>query len=1009
MRIRSTVASIVLMLLVFAVPLLTSFALGEEPDPLRFNRDVRPILSDNCFGCHGPAAKDAKAGLQLHSFESATALLGKGEDRQALVPGDRKASELWKRITSRDPDEKMPPPDSNHRLTPGQIEVLGQWIDQGAEYEGHWAFQALKAAQGASIDSLIRARLDGTGLRSAPPADRATLLRRITQDLTGLPPTPEELDAFLVDHNPDAYERVVNRLLRSPAAAERLAVDWLDGARYADTNGYSIDDHRDMWIWRDWVLNAFLTNKRFDEFTVEQIAGDLLPGATEQQRVATGFLRNSMNTHEGGTIPEEYRVTYNVDKVDTVATVFMGLTMKCAQCHDHKYDPITQKEFYQFYAFFNQSSEPGSGATNANTGPLIEAGSAICSPERVKRDAAVRIAELKRLRAVPPARIAVQRDRWETEQLASLGLLKNGRAVAKKLVLFPQDQPSWIWSAADRTAESVEFERRFNLEAIPAEARLWVTCDNACEVEINGRSIGSSDDWTRPKVFEVRGLKVGDNTIAVRATNIGASPAGLLLSLAMRAANGEEWHVVTDKKWQARLLVAGAAGTNWEPAAELVKHGGGAWGTLYGKEPLDAGPDALHQALGMAKADRTTEHWATINTAFAEMQPAFKTLTNQLDLEEKILRKAADTGRTTVMVMDYKPRKTHILTRGAYDQPGAEVSAGTPSTLPPLGVAGTPNGKRTRLDLAHWLVDPDHPLTSRVIVNRYWQMLFGTGLVKTAEDFGTQGEFPSHPELLDRLAADFVASGWDLRRLLHQMVMSETYCQQSAATPELLEKDPYNRLLARAPRFRLAAEFVRDGALAASGLLNDDLGGPSVHPYQPDGLWEEVSHYGYPKPFSSQKFLPGSGRVLYRRSLYTVWKRTSPPPSMAIFDAPSRETCSVRRLNTNTPLQALVMQNDPQFLEAARALGDLMAAEGSPQNGIDLGAKRVLGRAPTTKELDVLSAALVRYRQAYQSQAEKARQLLASAGASGSGDPVQVAWTLVASTLLNMDEAMTRQ
>ena len=368
------------MLPVFAVPLLTTFALGEEPDPLSFNRDVRPILSDNCFGCHGPAAKDVKAGLQLDSFESATALLGKGKDRQALVPGDRKASELWKRITSRDPDEKMPPPDSNHRLTPGQIEVLGQWIDQGAEYEGHWSFQVLKAAPGSSIDSLIRARLDGTGLRPALPADRATLLRRITQDLTGLPPTPEELDAFLGDHKPGAYERVVDRLLRSPAAAERLAVDWLDGARYADTNGYSIDDHRDMWIWRDWVLNAFLTNKRFDEFTVEQIAGDLLPGATEQQRVATGFLRNSMNTHEGGTIPEEYRVTYNVDKVDTVATVFMGLTMKCAQCHDHKYDPISQKEFYQFYAFFNQSSEPGSGVTNANTGPLIEAGSAICHP-----------------------------------------------------------------------------------------------------------------------------------------------------------------------------------------------------------------------------------------------------------------------------------------------------------------------------------------------------------------------------------------------------------------------------------------------------------------------------------------------------------------------------------------------------------------------------------------------------------------------------------------------------
>ncbi|MEM7231461.1 MAG: DUF1549 domain-containing protein, partial [Planctomycetota bacterium] len=392
------------------------FAAGS----VKFNRDIRPILSDNCFACHGPNAQDAKAGLQLHSFETATIPMGKGGKRRALVPGKRHASELWKRVSSKELDRKMPPPDSPHRLTREQIETLGRWIDEGATYEGHWAFEPVAAPDGESIDSLIRARLRAEGLSPSPRADRATLLRRLSLDLTGLPPTPDQLDAFLSDEKPEAYERLIDRLLSSPATAERLAVDWLDGARYADTNGYSIDDHRDMWIWRDWVIHAVLTNKPFDEFTVEQVAGDLLPNATEQQRVATGFLRNSMNTHEGGTIAEEYRVTYNVDKVDTVATVFMGLTMKCAQCHDHKYDPISQKEFYQFYAFFNQSSEPGGGTVNSNTRPMIEAGSLLCDPERVKRDVRQRIAQLQQMRITPEASMDQLRDEWVASTLPTL-------------------------------------------------------------------------------------------------------------------------------------------------------------------------------------------------------------------------------------------------------------------------------------------------------------------------------------------------------------------------------------------------------------------------------------------------------------------------------------------------------------------------------------------------------------------------------------------------------------
>ena len=976
-------------------------AVGAES--VKFNRDIRPILADNCFACHGPDASDAKAGLQLHSFETATAPIGERRNRQALAPGDRATSELWKRVSSKDPDEQMPPPDSNHRLSSREIEILGRWIDQGAAYEGHWSFEPVAAPAGASIDSLIRARLAAAGLRPSPRANRETLLRRLTQDLTGLPPTPEELDAFLADQRPAAYERVVDRLLASPAAAERLAVDWLDGARYADTNGYSIDDHRDMWIWRDWVIHAFLANKRFDEFIVEQIAGDLLPNATEQQRVATGFLRNSMNTHEGGTIPEEYRVTYNVDKVDTVATVFMGLTMKCAQCHDHKYDPISQKEFYQFYAFFNQSSEPGSGAVNANTGPMIEAGSLICDPERIQRDARERVAELHRLRITPDPAMSRLRDEWEARTISTLTPPEERTELAA-LPRAPHESASWIWAADDHQAPATNFEHRFELQDNPSAAQLFFTCDDACTIQINGgAAIEKKSLWMQPKIVRITNLKAGGNRVEIAATNNGPSPAGLLFSLAVRAADGSVRHIVSNADWTAKV-----AGASWNAAADLGRYGSPPWGRrIEGDASSDVGNTALYLALSTPKAKRSEGDWRTINDALSAASGAFKIYLHQLDLEEKVLRKAADSGRSTVMVMDYKARDTHILIRGAYDQPGEKVSTGGPAILPPL--EGDEGKEATRLELAEWLVDPSHPLTPRVIVNRYWQMIFGTGLVKTPEDFGTQGEYPSHLELLDWLAADFVRSGWNLRRLLKLIVMSETYAQSSAATPELLDRDPYNRWLARAPRFRLTAEFVRDSALAAAGLMSSDLGGPSVHPYQPNGLWAEVSHYGYPSGFTSQKFLPGSGRALYRRSLYTVWKRTSPPPSMAIFDAPNRETCTVRRLSTNTPLQALVLQNDPQFLEAARALGGLMAQSGSADAGIVLGCRRVLGRLPTTNEIAVLSAALNRYRHAYESEVEKAQRFLAAAGKPDSGGPEQVAWTLVASTLLNMDEAVTRQ
>ena len=516
---------------------------------INFNQDIRPILSENCFSCHGPAVKEAKGKLQLHTLAAATAPLGKAKDRQAIVPGKRSKSEMWARINTTDKDDRMPPLDSHHELKPAEIARIGQWIDEGAVYEGHWAFQPIgqTAATGTTIDTFIKAKLTDAGLKLSPSADKLTLLRRLSQDLTGLPPTPAQIAAFNADASANAYERLVDQLLSSPAAAERLTVDWLDGARYADTNGYSIDDHRDMWVWRDWVINAFQTNKPFNQFIVEQIAGDLLPQATEQQKVATGFLRNSMNTHEGGTIPEEYRVTYTADKVDTVATVFMGLTMKCAQCHDHKYDPLSQKEYYQFYAFFNTSSEPGEGATNANTGPLIEAGSAICSVERVQSDVAHRMSELQRLHNQPPTALAAAREAWEAATLPTLTPPKpdeqpvaeaHAKPAKSTLKLFAKEPPKWIWSAKDKTAESVEFRREFSVEVLPAEAVVWWSCDDAATVVLNDKKIGETTNWQEPKSFPVV-VQKGRNVFSVHGTNGAGSPAGLLLSLAMRGADGK--------------------------------------------------------------------------------------------------------------------------------------------------------------------------------------------------------------------------------------------------------------------------------------------------------------------------------------------------------------------------------------------------------------------------------------------------------------------------------------
>lgn len=782
---------------------LASAIQGAEPgtlDQVEFNRDVRPILSDNCFYCHGPDASERQAELRLDLRDEAVAA-------KAIVPGDAESSELIVRILSHDADLKMPPPDTRTKLTERQREILQKWIEQGAEYEQHWAFVPL-ATEGVprvaladwprnDLDRFVLARLEREGLVPSPEATKETLIRRVTLDLTGLPPTLAEVDAFIADDSPKAFGNVVDRLLKSPHYGERMAIDWLDAARYADSNGYQVDRDRELWPWRDWVIRAFNSNMPFDQFTIEQLAGDLLPGATLDQRIATGFHRNHMFNEEGGIIAEEFLAEYTADRVETTAAVWLGQTFNCARCHDHKFDPFKQREFYAMKAFFHNVPERGVGIY--------------------------------------------------------------GKPIR-------QNAPPFV-----------------KLPAPEIEAKI---------AELNTQLKTANDSF-----------------------------------------------------------------------ADLSR----------GEQPDDA-------RLKEAKAQ-------------AEM------------LKKQIAAAELEIPTTLVMEELKEPRATFVLMRGAYDKPGEQVTAGTPEVLPAM----EDSLPRNRLGLAKWLVSPDNPLTARVTVNRFWQQLFGTGLVETSEDFGSQGALPSHPELLDRLAQEFINSGWDVKHLIKLMVTSATYRQQSALTPKLLERDPKNRLLARGPRFRLPAEIIRDQALAASGLLVDQLGGPSVKPYHPPGLYEQVTAgRGY------NVYVPGKGDDLHRRSLYTYWKRSVPHPAMLMFDAPFRETCTLRRPRSNTPLQALNLLNDITYVEAARFLAQRMMLEGGDtiDARVTHGFRLLLARNPQQQELAVLRAAFERAQTNFQADTEAAKALLA-VGETGVAtelyDAELAAFTMVCSTLLNLDEAITKE
>lgn len=1026
-------------------PVLVMLAAALVRTPLRaapaieFARDIRPILSNNCFKCHGFDEKERQADLRLDTSEGATLELPSGS--RAIVPGKSGESALVARITSQDPDEQMPPPDTNKKLTAEQIELLKRWIDEGAEYRAHWSFVAPKPVEPPAvqheaqvrnpIDRFVLARLEAEKLEPSPPAERITLLRRVTLDLTGLPPTLAEIDAFIADADANAYEKVVDRLLASPRYGEHMARYWLDNARYGDTHGLHLDNERSMWPYRDWVINAFNTNLPFNQFTVEQLAGDLLPEATLQQRIATGFHRCNVSTSEGGSIDEEVLVRYAVDRVETTATVWMGLTAGCAVCHDHKYDPITQRDFYRLFAYFNAVAEKAMDGNIATPPPIIE---------RPSDEQIFRRQELRDARAAVDQQIAAALSQVEyvepiganltTDQPHEFVWIDDAIPEGAKP---STDNGGWQWvSQLDRPVFSGQRATIRRAQDVmqhyftEAAAPLLVGAGDTLFAYV---FLDPSDlpkaimlqfhdgDWEQRALWGEDVIPFGTAGSAGKQV-VGPLPeAGKWVRLEIEAA---KLGLASGAKLNGWAFTQHGGTVLWDKAGILTRtpQPGQRWTSLaawdaahHGHSPTDL-PGPVKEAVDKPAADRTPEQTAAVRNYFFEYvypdtQPVFDPLHQQRgDVDKRLAELESKIPRTLVMADVEQPRETFMLIRGAYDKKGDKVTAGVPASLPPLP-AGAPEN---RLSLARWLVDPQHPLTARVAVNRYWQKYFGVGLVKTAEDFGSQGEWPSHPELLDWLAVEFINSGWDVKHMQKLIVTSNTYRQSSRVSPELVERDPENRLLARGPRYRVDAETVRDCALATSGLLIEQIGGPSVKPYQPAGLWEAIGFVGS----NTSKFTQDHGDALYRRSMYTFWKRTCPPPSLLTFDAPSRETCTVRRSRTNTPLQALVLMNDEQYVEASRRLAERMMTEGgsSPPDRASYAFRLATARPPRTDELEVLLKTYEAQLADYRADAEAAGKLLAI-GESKRNEALDqaelAAWTMVANLILNLDETVTKE
>jgi len=1033
------------------------------PGTVEFNRDIRPILSDKCYTCHGPSKQMGT--LRFDREEVAKHTLPGG--RLAIAPGDPAKSEILRRVTLTDPAGRMPM--GGEPLSDREIGLLRRWIEQGAAWEKHWSFIPPKRPDLPkvndrgwtlnAIDSFVLARLEREGLKPSPKADPTTLLRRVTFDLTGLPPTIAEMDAFLADKSPNAYEKVVDRLLKSPRYAERMASPWLDAARYADSNGYQSDNERSMWRWRDWVIDAFNRNMPFDQFTIEQLAGDLLPNQTLDQRIATGFNRNHRGNSEGGVIPEEYQVEYVADRVDTTSTVFLGLTVGCSRCHDHKYDPLAQKEYYQLFSYFNNIPESGKARKTGNSPPFIKAP----TPDQQARlkqfddDLAAAAETFQRLnpertqkewersldKSLPifwgPARGLVAHYALDGDLSARISTTQDGKSSALKI----EDGeahfvPGRLGRAADFDGKRFiqagdiagfrrggygrgDYDDKYTLAAwiYPTNATGAIITKGPDEAEPDGHGLNLKDgkleydyvndwlfDWIRVQTEKMVSLNQWHQvTLTYDGTRVAE---GVKIYV-----DGEEW------KW--KILVDdlnSAKRLKREPVR--IGAGGGPQNRFQGNigdvriynralSPLEAkvlaDPTSVTAIPALAEEKRSPAQVQKIRDYFLEsagpanIRDAWKQIGDVRERREKFYE-----GIQTVMVMEEMPvpRESHVLIRGSYDRPGDKVTPNVPAILPPMPA----DYPKNRLGLARWLVDPSNPLTARVTVNRFWQMYFGTGIVKTVEDFGSQGEPPSHPELLDWLATEFVRTGWDVKAMQKTIVMSATYQQSSKATLESIQKDPENRLLARGPNFRLSAEMVRDQVLAIAGLLSQKVGGPSVMPYQPEGLWKDVN--------SQDDYKQSHGEDLYFRSLYTFWKRSVAPPTMANFDASGHESSYVRHNLTNTPLQALDLMNDVAFMEAARVFAQRMMKEGgtTPQERIAFGFRLATARLPSTSETTILLDSFHYQLDDFKTNAEAAVKYV-SQGEYPRDQHLDTselaAYTSVASLILNLNRTVTKE
>jgi mono/diheme cytochrome c family protein len=1020
-----------------------------------YNFQVRPILADRCFVCHGPDEKKRKAKLRLDVPEVAFA-------RRALVPHKPEQSAVVERITA-DDDMRMPPPKSNLHLSKDEIELLRRWIAEGAEYRPHWAFLPLpdavplpavadKSWPAGGLDHFILARLEREGLRPSPPAAKEDWIRRASFDLTGLPPAPAEVDAFLADTSPRAFEKVADRLLASPRYGERMAMEWLDVARFADSFGYQADGDSNVWPWRDWVIAAFNDNLSFDRFLTWQIAGDLLPRPTRQQRLATAFCRLHRMTNEGGSIPEEWRNEYVSDRVHTFGTAFLALTLECCRCHDHKYDPLTMKDYYGLGAFFNSIDEWGTydnahfRPTPTLPLPTAEQEKTLAALSREVREREGRLRQMEQARE-PAFRQWLARGDARPDLPGLVGYYPLDGATGNhqlpnvadpanpgstspanafvpgkvgKALRFTGDDPAHFPKVAGSLDRPQPFAVSFWLQT-PEVMKQGIVFHRQAGTDTGFHGTELSFDDGR-LFFALTRFWPG-NALAVRTRtplpakewvhvavshDASGKAAGLNVYLNGKRADTE---VVRDNLTKDTEVGGG------------VGHGGGGSGLVFGERFRSPGlKGGLLDELRVFARSLTPIEIAHLHDgkslieAFARKDEAalrpyyLGAVDGEVSKAREELRQtrrrlfAAQTGVFEVLTMEEmaQPRPAYVLARGNYDAPkDRPVGRQTPAALPPFPA----DAPRNRLGLARWLTDPHHPLTARVAVNRYWQTFFGRGLVATTENFGTQGALPTHPELLDFLARDLIASGWDVKGLCKKIVLSSTYRQRSAAPPALRERDPENLLLARGPSRRLPAEMLRDQALCVGGLLAEKIGGPPVKPYQPPGLWRGMNAF-------LPDYVADKGEGLHRRSLYTFWRRTSPPPNMLAFDAPSREVCVVRRQSTSTPLQPLVLLNDPQFVEAARGLGERLLREGGTtlDERLTHAFRLAATRRPTAREVRLLAELYAAQREIFRKDPAAAKKFLRTGERPPPAglDPIDLAAAAAtAGALLNLDASLT--